>query len=785
MLMRITADRFDVLGMTDNRLETVANETEPGEPGWLGRGLHFLSLIGLCVALGTYLFNLWINWRMPPLSADSLIYHLTIPAQWTQRGFLQTVDLPFHDGAAEHSPLLTEVLIYGLMKLTGNDDLAFLIQPAFFLLMVGLFHRSVRLLGLNVVTARFLAAFVLLFSPFFHSSLIVNSEMVMTCGVGAFAYGMLLAERERREAGWYVAAVGIALTLATKTVGVIYGSLAVVILAGFLVRERSADFAEGRRLRTRIGAICLAIVLCGFAFHFRNLWEHGNALYPAELRILGLRIFPGRYNAAVFISHGWSPAALAKMLFADPEGEQFAMYKQYGIVLWPAMLVPLTFLALRRLKAGDLLPTVLFVFYPLASIVAYFALVPFWSEHRLLFPVYYLLWGGLGWSLTLLTRERSELVQNLVAAAVAVAFIASTIFFLIPNEVPLGLLVAAGIVGLVLANYPRVLEWNWRLPWVVPAAVVAGLVVGAPWWYPELSQQRERNRASTYAQYYGSQGEAWNRLAELTVGKPATIAYSGNALIYPLFGSKLANRVVYLPIHPQDQPEPVTLTGTDSIYLQLSRQRRAEGEEKFWLEQLREQGVDYLLLVSDPKLDGVETERRFAAHNPQLLKLKFEQKGVWIYKVQRRVDPSGGLLPTRRGDEGSNRTFVVASGPLGLRQLGPPPGEPVFSENRQGDAVFQVGTEDREQRQRQEPGEIHSAAVAVPFPELHGNHDRGRAAQQGAEIFLCRPDRQTATKGDACGDHREPVDRVPAIRAGPDSSEPADLGHPEAEHRLH
>lgn len=330
------------------------------------------------------------------------------------------------------------------------------------------------------------------------------------------------------------------------------------------------------------------------------------------------------------------------------------MYKQYGIVLWPAMLVPPALLALRKLKAGDWLPTVLFVFYPLASIVVYFATVPFWSEHRLLFPVYYLLWGGLGWSLTLLTRGRSELVQNVAAAVVALAFIASTVFFLIPNEVPLGLLVAAGMLGLILANYPRVLEWNWRLSWVAPAAAAAGLLISAPWWYQELSKQRERNRASTYSQYYGPQGEAWNRLAELTAGNPATIAYSGNALTYPLFGSKLANRVVYLPIHPHDQPGPVTLTATESIYLQLSRQRRAEANEKFWLEQLREQEVDYLLLVSDPKLDGVEIERRFAAYNPRLLRLDFAQKGVWIYAVQRSVDPSGGLLPRGRGDKRGN-----------------------------------------------------------------------------------------------------------------------------------
>ena len=69
--------------------------------------------------------------------------------------------------------------------------------------------------------------------------------------------------------------------------------------------------------------------------------------------------------------------------------------------------------------------------------------------------------------------------------------------------------------------------------------------------------------------------------------------------------------------------------------MQLSRQRRTQADEKYWLEQLREQEVDYLLLVHDPKFDGVQAEREFAAHNPRLFRLIFEQKDVWTYAVQR------------------------------------------------------------------------------------------------------------------------------------------------------
>jgi hypothetical protein len=607
-------------------------ETEAGEATLLVRSWHFLSVICLVVALVAYLFNLWVSRLVPSLSADSLIYHLTIPAVWTQRGFLHEVDLPFHDGAAEHSPLLTETIVYGLMKMTGSDDLAWLVQPAFFLLMAALFHRSLSLLGLAPATARFLTAFVLLFSPFFHSSLIVNSEMVMTCGVAAFCYGMLLTGT-RREAGCYIAAAGIALTTASKTVGVIYGSLAVLVLAGWFVAQMRGTKDAVQLFRWRqTAALCFVILLCGLVFQFRNLVRYGNPLYPAELGIAGIPLLPGRYNAAVFINHGWSPAAFSKMLLYDTESH--AMNRQFGIVLWLAMLVPPIMLILRRWKTADLLPALLLVIYPLASIVIYFAVVPFWSEHRLLFPVYYLLWLNLGWSVCLLTREAGKMVGQLIAAGVGLACVVYALFFLFFDEAPFWLLGCGGALGIVLANYPRLLDLAGRKPWAIPAVVVVLFAAGSPWWYPQLKAQRVQASQSAYARMYGPQGKAWSRLIELTADQPATIAYSGNALNFPLFGPQLANRVVYLPIHPRDQPAPIQLGEKESIYLQLARQRRTERDEKFWLEQLRKQQVNYLLLVSDPKFGGVEAERTFASHNPGLLHLVYEQDGVWIYAVK-------------------------------------------------------------------------------------------------------------------------------------------------------
>src|SRR5688572_19152434 len=106
-----------------------------------------LALAGLLLALMVWGRTLWEMRHLPPLGTDSLVYHLTIPAKWLHEGFLAPLDLPFHDGAAEHAPVLTQAIFHGMMRLTGDDSLTALVQPAFLLVLAALFYASARLLG--------------------------------------------------------------------------------------------------------------------------------------------------------------------------------------------------------------------------------------------------------------------------------------------------------------------------------------------------------------------------------------------------------------------------------------------------------------------------------------------------------------------------------------------------------------------------------------------------------------------------------------------------------------
>ncbi len=628
----------------------------------LPAALRFLSLICLLTAIAVFLFNLWTIRLVPALSTDSLIYHLTIPALWIQEGFLRPVDLPFHDGAAEHSPLATESLIYLLMRITGDDGLAWLIQPGFFLLMAWIYYRSLRLVELDANTARLLTTLLILFPPFFRSAQIVNNEMVLTSGVALFCVGMLMTRTHCRRGCW-LAAAGIALTLAAKTIGVVYGSLALLVLVGWIVQaarrqarqrttasparrkgpetldpqwwQEEADPQRPVHWRTT-ALVCAVIILAGSAFQWRNLWQQGNPLYPAELSVAGITILPGRYDTSVFVTHGWSPRALHLMLFNDLE--TFAMRAQYGGPLWLAMLVTLLHLALRRPRKGDGLPTILFVGYPLAAIICYFAVTPFWREHRLLFPVYYLLWGGLAWCLCLVARDLGERRANWMSAAAGAATAVYTLAFVFFDEVPLWLAGGTAAVGLVLGNYPELWErWRHRM-WVMGAAVLALAAISSLWWYADYARQRAAVRAEYYPEAYAAQGEAWNRIAQITTDRPAVIAYSGTAVVFPLFGTQLKNHLVYLPLHEEDEPRPIELTGGESIYLQLARQRRAKVDQAYWLNQLRENQVDLLYLVDDPAFGGVQAELSIAAAKGQVLQPIFQRDNVYLYQVNRE-DP--------------------------------------------------------------------------------------------------------------------------------------------------
>ena len=116
-----------------------------------------------------------------------------------------------------------------------------------------------------------------------------------------------------------------------------------------------------------------------------------------------------------------------------------------------------------------------------------------------------------------------------------------------------------------------------------------------------------------------------------------TVAYAGTALIYPLFGSRSQNRVVYLRLSPDDRLGPVPFRPGEEQYLSVVKFRRSRFDEAFWLRQLDREGVELLYLVTDGTRGGAAHELASIRRHPERFRTLYRKDDV----LPVRVSPPG------------------------------------------------------------------------------------------------------------------------------------------------
>ena len=148
-----------------------------------------------------------------------------------------------------------------------------------------------------------------------------------------------------------------------------------------------------------------------------------------------------------------------------------------------------------------------------------------------------------------------------------------------------------------------------------------------------INESPEAIRNARYASSYPGLADAWNLIQEQTADNPGVIAYSGSAVIFPLFGNALQNSVHYIPISENDFPQQIHLTRGDNLYEKLATTRRKSFDKDYWIGQLKIQRVTHLILVDDPKRGGVAAEHQMIRSAPEHFHLLYEQKNVRVYQV--------------------------------------------------------------------------------------------------------------------------------------------------------
>ncbi|HEV2851263.1 MAG TPA: glycosyltransferase family 39 protein [Thermoanaerobaculia bacterium] len=510
-------------------------------------GIERWLLIAVGVLFALYLLRGLVA---PPLAWDALTYHLLHAGRYVQTGGLGREAAPDAWGYYEYFPNAGEVL-WAWAMLGPRSDVLLAPAGVAVALLGGLgVYAAARELEAPVRTAA-LAAFAFLASPIV--SVFLTSAYVDTLVASLFALGCVFLLRGLRMPS----GGDVALALAAFGVGV-GAKVSMLPLAG-LAAALLAVAVLARRPRISV-ALGFLPGLVGACHYVRAGLETGNPLYPASLQIFGHRfagnpqlewvLGPGRF-AGDAPRTAW--ALGTEMFFGH--GVSTSNHLNFGpgglLLLAGAAGGAAVLLRRRGARAG--------VLFLLAAIAINVALLMAPGAAALRQIWWWVSGRHLGPALVAVALLAAGVPGRAGRGLLALSIAGSLAVALPWGFGPLGW--EQVLAGGVTVGVAAIVAWGTlrlRQPWLAAAVGIAILAAG-------LRELRAWTRYETYEAAlqsetydlhelsgFGAAHTLWRRLDD---GRPRTIATTAgfvrnghNWLRYPLLGSSLQNRLVYVPV---------------------------------------------------------------------------------------------------------------------------------------------------------------------------------------------------------------------------------------------
>jgi hypothetical protein len=520
---------------------------------------------------------------VPPVSWDTLTYHLVKAAQWVQSGGPILLHAPGGGGLYANVPANVDILWAWVMLPFHSDFLVGVADVATLLLFsVGVYVLS-RELGARAPLAALGGAFVAAIP----SALMASGSNYVDNMVAFYltaATTFALRHLRRGEAGWAIlAALSAGLAAGSKLTGV---SLLGVFLVAIVLRVWRSD---GLASALRVGALALAAALATAAPGYLRAWiETGHPFSPYSVRVAGMVLGESPdadwYNQLKVPSQPYTLAAewpALRAMFHDPFSNTLGPFAALPLLILPASLYWLW----RRHRGQALLLGMLVA----AAVQTY--LSPAYAVVRL------------GWS-----RMGGRYFLHPIALAVALALAAF----------PTAPLTTVLVVGTVLSVwFHGGLYWT-GLELTLVGCYLAVLAVAA-WLASCFTGRAQALAAAALAVVCLGLGHAGRQLFRYDLAANATVMHEAmrfptdvlttldgqrartvaftsgphqqadNWFVYPFLGSRLQNTPVYVPISrsgrlvPHPDPEYLKDTDVDA-----------------WLSRLEARHVDAVVSFSPP-----------------------------------------------------------------------------------------------------------------------------------------------------------------------------------------
>ncbi len=613
------AMREDILAATASIKEVLAP--------WLHRAL----MLWAAIAAGARALG---GMASPPLTWDTLTYHALKPAEWVQYGYKIRTLAPDQWGYLTFYPDAAEVPGAWSMLFLRSDLGLPVVGIGLWVACAFAVYALARALQATRKQA-FRAGILVAFLPALLVEMVSGySDMFVLLAFLALGFALVLLYRCR---GWAEA------VLVGATAGLLAGAkfsgLPIAFLAfAFPLVAPGFGFRGISRLRAFILAGVSALGMAGP--HYLGVWiERGSPLYPFSLKIGSWVLSAGNAQLrALFAGElgitdpRWASGIVLLQALVRPYSLPKVEFAGFG----PALLIlaPLGCIGLwaclidgraRRERLAPSLWLMILALLPLFGIMS----KEFAGQRAMWLPNLARLLLSLPAALAVLGAGlRSRVASASMSAALVITMtmawpvgIANPMLDAIGQLAP-WLALALTLAALAVLAFSRHPSLRNKSEWAIPSAIgIAALVLVVP-----LAEVRKESRYAIYEaatapapafimQFtWPRHAAAWPLWQVLDDGTPhrihASYGWDGlghNDLRYPLLGSRLQNRVFYIPITGGQGPI--------IDYQQADRVRR-EADEVAWLDRLRTAHIDMVFLGEPSPI-----EREFVLGHPERFQL--------------------------------------------------------------------------------------------------------------------------------------------------------------------
>ncbi|HWN44621.1 MAG TPA: glycosyltransferase family 39 protein, partial [Thermoanaerobaculia bacterium] len=555
----------------------------------------------------------------PPLSWDSLMYHLLITATWLQEQRIAPIFGMHPTYFYGYQPSNGSVWLWWWMAPSHSElyaNLAFFPQTALLALAAGGVARE---LGARRHWP-LASLFTLLVPVVIRFTATQYVDIFMGAAFTAAAFFALRWMREPRWSDAVLAGAGMGLAVGTKVLGIPFAlALGLVVLL--------ARGSWGRRL-PQLGAAVLSLVLLGGFFYARNALEGAGPLAarcegtPGAAASGPIPTIPRINTVAFMIPRGemtWDVLVDVFLGVPRPGSEEIGIGPQL-LLLLPVFLLP--WLLSREVRRGAIL-----VWSQVVIQLVLWVVIPYASSWHVFANVRYLD-GAIALMFAGAVALGERWVPDPALRVVALLFcIQDLIMFSsdMTRTVRLALgLVDAGLVAWALSEGFR--SFTRRRARELALAGLALCLLLAP----ALARYRVKDRERAFRMEYTTHkiaaflwAPAYGWLDKN--GGDGTVAVAGspsNFFIYPVMGTRLERRATYVNVNRQDSRRATDYPGCDP---------RVDPDPQAWLENLVKQRVRWVFLHRFPQVK-FPMEVEWIQARPDLFALRYENQSNLVFE---------------------------------------------------------------------------------------------------------------------------------------------------------